>query len=67
MSIRALRFLSIEEFYFFELLASNTHNSDLSVCWNEGGNTFDVYSHILFAATMTYVNGELEHCETIFY
>ena len=61
-----MRFSSIKKFNPFELLICYTHNSNFSICGNKCRNSFNMYFHIFFTTTMTYINRKLKHCKSIF-
>ncbi len=64
-SIRLYRFLAIKQLYGAELLVGDTKYTYMSVLGKERLNTLDMHLGILHAGTMTDINRELEHRETV--
>lgn len=61
----SLRLFPIKQLYLTELFVRNAHDSDLAEVGKERFNSFYMYRRIFTAGTMTDINGELEHCESV--
>ena len=64
---RLLRLRSIEEFDVLELLVRDAQHPHLSRIRKDSLHSLHVYFHIFAAGTVSHVDGELEHGETILY
>ena len=65
--IRILCFFTIIELNISKLFVSDTKYSYFSYFRKQSTDSFHVYFSVFHTGAMTYVDGKLEHCESIFY
>lgn len=64
-SIWLFNFSSVKEFDVTKLLVGDAEYADLSIFWQKGLDTLDVYFHVFLAGAVAHIYGKLEHGETV--